>query len=168
MGFLAANVHKTHGQKIFIIIIIALSIISFKTQAQNRKDDISKFVMKNFRVPREALNNCKWNYLVLEITLNETNKIKYKEISKSDLALLNSLDFLKTYSVSKLDISSFPVLLVISIQDNVGLCDNEYAKIPAPSDVLQQILPLISQSVKDYPKIRILDPIIANIEASRQ
>ena len=36
----------------------------------------------------------------------------------------------------------------------MGMCDNQYAKILTSSEVLQEIVPLISKSIKDNPKIR--------------
>ncbi|TKB95541.1 hypothetical protein [Pedobacter cryophilus] len=152
----------------FTLIAMLINLLGYNNLYGQEKRDISKFIMQNFKVPAEKLNNCKWNYLVLETTLDKTNKLNYKVLSSTDTFLIKNISFLNSFKVNEINVKSFPALIIISIQDNVGLCDNEYAKIPAPSDVLQQILPLISQSVKDYPKIRILEPIIANIEASRQ
>ena len=160
-----ANVLKIYGLKV-LFIIIALNTLSVKVKAQIN-NDISSFIMRNYKIPKD-IDYCKWNYLVLEITLKHTNKINYKILSPSDSVLLNSVRFLKTYSVNKSEITSFPALVLISIQDNMGMCDNQYAKILTSSEVLQEIVPLISKSIKDNPKIKIINPIIFNVEKPRQ
>ncbi len=74
---------------------------------------------------------------------------------------------MQNYKVNDTDRKDLPAVLVITIEDSRGLCENIYLKSLTPTDVLQEIIPFISNSVNKRPFVKILPLMVVGLQNPR-
>jgi hypothetical protein len=138
-----------------IKILALFLLISTSLFSQTKAQPISKFILKNFRVPDSLRKDCNWNYLAVELSINKNNELVYKIKNYTNNQFLKSLDFLKNYKVSEIDKKSLPALIFITVKNQTGDCGDQTYYNPFPADITEIITGLISEELKIFPNIRI-------------
>lgn len=156
MEYLVVNALK----KFFVL---SITFVAFAMNASAQTSDIKKFILENY-TPVKTLDSCKWNYMVLELSNNKYNLLNINLLNKVDKSFEKSIDPLRNYKISELDKKWLPAVVIITIQDNRGLCENVYLKSLTPSDVLQEIIPIISQSVSNRQSLKNIQLVVSTLE----
>lgn len=128
-------------------------------KARNLTIPLEKYISKHFVVPAELRTDCNWNYLAVELTVNSQNRIEYKILNQVSTNLVKCLEFMENYIVQSDQITEFPDLIFITVQNETGNCGNKPIKTPLPGDVTAEILKIVTDEIAVYPKIKFLSSI---------
>jgi hypothetical protein len=112
--------------KLKILILLCISALCSFSKLNPEVDNFTDFIRRNFNPPESVQRICVWQYVILKVQIDRTNKvINYSIMNPVANGLDSSFNFIRGYQFSKKAVwSQKNLILCIGLQNNrIDACD---------------------------------------------